>query len=270
MTQRTELRGLRLPGPPSISGALQTLLAALVVCPEVLVLAPILVLVASRWPALQEAVIRHWTRMVLYMAGVELKVEGAEKLDPKGRYVFMSNHQSLFDVPCLVNALANPLRFVAKRSLFKIPVFGAALRAIGTIDIDRGDRADAIRRLQEAQQGIARRCCLHFFAEGTRSPDGGLLPFKKGGAVMALSLGVPIIPIAISGTRKVFPKGGWSLRPGPVLVSIGEPIMPGADSPEERTRLVAQVRDEVARLLAALGEQVDAPGAAGKEVSSGI
>ncbi|MGI5864436.1 MAG: lysophospholipid acyltransferase family protein [Myxococcales bacterium] len=192
---------------------------------------------------------KTWARRVLSAVGVELQVEGAERLDPGQRYIFMANHQSHLDVPCLVSAVPNPVRFVAKRSLARIPLFGQAMRAIGNIDIDRGNSQDTLRRMHEAQRGIAQQVSVAFFAEGTRSAGGELLPFKRGGVRMALALAVPIVPVAIWGTIEILPKGARSLRkPGPVRVAIGEPIPTGPDTPEERERLLALVQSEVASM----------------------
>ncbi|HCF59524.1 MAG TPA: 1-acyl-sn-glycerol-3-phosphate acyltransferase [Myxococcales bacterium] len=190
--------------------------------------------------------LKTWAHRVLSAVGVELQVEGAERLDPGQRYIFMANHQSHLDVPCLVSAVPNPVRFVAKRSLARIPLFGAAMKAIGNIDIDRGDRQDTLRRMHEAQRGIAQQVSVAFFAEGTRSADGELRPFKRGGVRMALALGVPIVPVAIWGTIEILPKGARRFhKPGPVRVAIAEPIVTGPDTPAERERLLAQVQSEV-------------------------
>lgn len=257
----TSLRYPRFPG----SGALQTGVATAVVATEALLLTP--TLLAFR--RLQEPIERHWLRAVLYLSGVDLTVDGLENVDPDGRYVFMSNHQSLFDVPAIVTALPNSIRFLAKRSLFRVPVFGQALRGLGTIAVDRNDRAYTLRQLQEAQRD-PRAFSLHFFAEGTRSPDGRLLPFKKGGVTTAMTLGVPVVPLAVCGSRRVYPKGALILRPGPVHVSVGKPIPVGPDTPEERNRVVDLVRREVVRMLAAGGEPVeDASPEAAQEVVRG-
>ena len=196
-----------------------------------------------------DPILKAWSRRVLSAAGIRLVIEGAERLSPDQRYVFMANHQSLLDVPTLVMAVPGPVRFVAKSSLARVPLFGQALRAIGNIPIERGNRQDTMRRMREAQQGIARQVSVAFFAEGTRSDDGELLPFKRGGVAMALALGVPIVPMAISGTIKVLPKGARGVRKsGLVRVAIGEPIPTGEESPEEKQRLLGLVSAEVASM----------------------
>lgn len=194
-----------------------------------------------------EPIYKHWSHRVLCAGGVELQVEGAERLAQDQRYVFMANHQSYLDVPALVIASPVPLRFVAKRQLARIPLFGQAMQAIGTIPIDRKNHQEAVNKLREAQKSVGQRFSLVFFAEGTRSLDGELMPFKKGGVAMALALGVPIVPVTIAGAFEVMPRGKAEIRPGPVRISFGEPIAVGEEAPGERERLLEQVRIEVAR-----------------------
>ncbi len=196
-----------------------------------------------------EPTIQAWARTVLWTAGVELSVSGAESLDPSRPYVVISNHQSHMDVPCLVRALPLPVRFVAKRELFLIPIFGPAMRKVGMVSVDRQHAERALAALREAQQTIASRFSLLFFAEGTRSEDGSLGPFKKGGFVMAQNTGNPIVPVAIDGTRERLPKGFHTLRPGPVRVTIGKPIEPGPNTLERRDELMALTRAEIERML---------------------
>jgi 1-acyl-sn-glycerol-3-phosphate acyltransferase len=263
---------LHLPAalPPRARNVLQTSIAAPVVLFEMVTLGSTLFLLARHIPGLQEPLTHAWCRQVLFWGGVDLSVEGTQNVDPEARYVFISNHQSHMDVPCIISALPTRVRFIAKRSLFKIPVFGQALRAIGTVDIDRRDRADTLRRLHDAQRGVGQRCSLHFFAEGTRSPDGRLLPFKKGAAAMALALQVPLVPVALVGTRKIFPKGAMTTRTGRALVHIGRPISVGPeDTVEERHRLLRLARAEVVAMLAAHGEPVDETGGGVEEVVGG-
>ncbi|MBI5542597.1 MAG: 1-acylglycerol-3-phosphate O-acyltransferase [Deltaproteobacteria bacterium] len=260
MNPQARYKGLRIPLPQAIQGQAQLAFATPMVVGQSLILGPLVTALTGLFPPIQDPVLKAWMRGVLLWSGVDLVVEGDEQLDPQGRYVFVSNHQSHFDVPCVSSALPVPVRFVAKRSLAKIPVFGAAMRAVGTVVIDRDDRSDTMRRLKDAQRGVAQRCSLHFFAEGTRSQDGQLRPFKKGAAAMALALQIPLVPVAVSGTRHIYPKGTVKLKPGTGYVSIGRPIPPGReDTAEERSRLTREVRAEVQRMLLQHGEPVDEP-----------
>jgi len=246
-----QFRGLKIPGPAAIAGRVQLAFATPMVFAQLSVAAPSVIVLASVYPRGQEAVVRFWMRGVLRWSGISLRVRGLENLDHSQRYVTVSNHQSIFDVPCINTALPIPIRFVAKRSLAKVPLFGPGMRAVGTVDIDRHDRADTTRRLREAKDGIGQKASIHFFAEGTRSPDGQLQAFKKGAAAMALSLGVPLVPIALSDTRDIFPKGSLKLQPMTVTVTVGKPIpVSGEDNAENRARLTEEVREAVRALLA--------------------
>jgi len=228
---------------------LRTLFAAPALAAETLAFAPVVMVAGPRMPSVHEPLIKLWSRSVVRLCGVRLSVEGTENLDPGQRYIFMANHQSYLDPPCLTTALPMPVRFVAKGSLFRVPLFGHALRAIGTVPVDRQNRQDALRKLREAEKNVTRHYSMLFFAEGTRSPDGALLPFKRGGVAMSRSTQLPIVPLAIAGTRHLLPKNSINVHAGPVRVAIGKPIPPGPDTPEERDRLLALVRSEVAALL---------------------
>jgi 1-acyl-sn-glycerol-3-phosphate acyltransferase len=195
------------------------------------------------------AIMRAWARMVVDSAGIDLDARGGEGLDPGRKYIFVSNHQSLLDVPCQLCALPVPVRFVAKRSLFRVPIFGQALAALGTVPIDRSSTDKAIAELRRAQEKVAKRYSILFFPEGTRSADGSLGAFKKGAFVMALNLGMPIVPVAVDGTHRLLPKGAYALQPGRVRVRIGTPIESGPNTPERRDELLAQTHQAVQQLL---------------------
>ncbi len=226
------------------------LISSPIAAAQTAVLGSTIVLSAPFTRALQEPCRRLWARALMATCGVELSVEGAQRLEPSQRYVFVSNHQSYLDVPCLIHGLPNPIRFIAKRELFKVPIFGQAMRALGEIDVNRKDPADARRKLMQAQVGVAQAFSLLFFAEGHRSLDGRLLPFKRGAVLMALRLGVPLVPLAISGTNRILKPGWNALRPGPAKLEIGDPIPTGADTLAESERLQETVRGQIAAMLA--------------------
>ena len=258
MTDTPVCKGLRIPLPRFMQCQAQLAFATPMVVLHTCLSSPsVMLLKALSSPRAEEAVLKAWMRGVLLFSGVDLTASGLENLDPAGRYVFVSNHQSLFDVPAVNTALPVPVRFVAKRSLLKVPIFGAGMRSVGTVCIDREDKSDTVRRLKQAQASVGQKASIHFFAEGTRSQDGRLRAFKKGAAAMALSLQVPLVPLAVFGTRKIYPKGTMRLQPGTAHVSVGTPIAPGPqDTPEERVRLTALARAAVRDLLAARGELV--------------
>jgi 1-acyl-sn-glycerol-3-phosphate acyltransferase len=272
MSQRPERGSLHLPKalPDRARSLLQTAIASPIVGAHTVTMSLTVVTLGRLFPALREFLLRAWCSQVLFWGGIDLSVEGTENLDPDARYIYVSNHASHLDVPAVLVALPKAVRFVAKRELFRIPFFGQAIRSVGTVGIDRNDRADTLRKLHAAQEGVARRCSVHFFAEGTRGTDGTLRPFKKGAVAMALALQVPLVPVAIVGTRRAYPKGAIAVKPGPVLVQIGRPIPVGPeDTAQERQRLLALVRDEVKRMLAAQGELVGSVSQDAPEVAHG-
>jgi len=276
MTDVPVFKGLRLPLPDAVQGQAQLAFATPMVVLHACFTSPMLVVGARLVPRLEEPFLKGWMKGVLRWSGVDLSADGLENLDPGGRYVTVSNHQSLFDVPCIQTALPVPVRFVAKRSLLKVPVFGPAMRAVGTVDIDRDDKRDTARRLRQARDGVGQKASIHFFAEGTRSQDGRLRAFKKGAAAMALSLQVPLVPVADYGTRFIYPKGTFTgLKPGTAHVSVGRPIAPTGpeDTPEERARMTALARAAGRQLLAArgglVGDDEDPQGTEGPGAAAG-
>jgi len=167
---------------------------------------------------------RLWSRLMLAAVGARVDYEGLERLDPRRPYVFIANHQSSVDIWVLLAALPLTVRFVAKRELRNVPVIGWALSASGSIFVDRADRGRAIGSLRGAAERVRAGVSVILFAEGTRSRDGDLLPFKKGPFHVALQAGVPVVPIAICGSGDVLPARSLRVRPGPVFVRLLEPI----------------------------------------------
>ncbi len=191
-----------------------------------------------------------WGRALAWIAGVRVRLEGAtrEKLDRP--LVVVANHQSWFDVFVLAGHIPGRARFVAKEELRRIPLFGAAWETCGHIRVNRGDRAEAVRSLNEAGARIRdERLNVILFPEGTRSPDGRLLPFKKGAFVLAIQTGVPILPVGISGSREVMAKGSWRIRPGEVRVRVGDPIPVDGLTVADRDQLLARARSEILALM---------------------
>jgi 1-acyl-sn-glycerol-3-phosphate acyltransferase len=193
---------------------------------------------------------RLWSRLVLRTYRATVVTNRGPDM-PEGRpVVFMSNHQSLLDVPALLVSLPRNCRFVAKQELSRIPIFGWALRAAGFVFIDRADRQRAIAGLDRAADILRQGRSVLVFAEGTRSPDGTLLPFKKGGFVLALKGGAPIVPVAVRGGAAILPKGTVGGRPGKMVVAFGPPVESGDYSMETKEALMETVRGRIAALLA--------------------
>jgi 1-acyl-sn-glycerol-3-phosphate acyltransferase len=191
---------------------------------------------------------RLWSRLVLLAALVPLRVRTHAELDPRQPYVFMANHLSTVDIWALFVAIPVKIRFIAKKQLGDIPLFGWAMAAGRFIFIDRQNPLAARRSIDEACSRIRAGSSVAIFPEGTRSRDGKLGPFKKGGFHMALRAGVPIVPVGIRGAHDVMPRGSLILCRGPVTVEIGQPIVTSGLSVEDRNFLAERVRDEVARL----------------------
>lgn len=196
------------------------------------------------------AVGRAWGRSVLDASGVRVTVSGGEGIEPGRPYVFMANHQSNYDIPVLLGHLPVEFRWLAKKELFRIPLFGRAMTAIGSIAIDRGDRESAFGSLRRAADVLARGIPMMIFPEGTRSPNGPMLPFKKGGFMLAIGSGAPIVPVAIRGTRAVMPKGRWLITGGEVALVIGKPMATAGMGPDHRDGLMQQVREALVQLPA--------------------
>lgn len=191
---------------------------------------------------------RLWSRMLLWTAGVSLRVKVHAVLDPRQPYVFMANHLSTVDIWAIFVALPTKVRFIAKKQLGRIPLFGWAMAAGRFIFIDRQNPLAARRSMDEACARIRSGSSVAMFPEGTRSRDGHLGPFKKGGFHLALTAGVPIVPVGIRGAHEVMPRGSLILRRGPVTLEIGVPIPTVGLSVADRDTLLERVRSEVARL----------------------
>jgi 1-acyl-sn-glycerol-3-phosphate acyltransferase len=181
---------------------------------------------------------------------VRVEASGA-RLDPRGRYIFMANHRSLFDIPVLIATLPGQARFLAKESLFRIPVFGWALKAGGFIPIDRRDRSRARDAFAAAVDRLGAGASILLFPEETRARDETLLPFQRGGFLLALKSGLPIVPVGIRGTLQVQPRGSFLVRPGLVRVEYGEPMPIDSFAVSRKKELIDRVRSRVAELAEA-------------------
>jgi 1-acyl-sn-glycerol-3-phosphate acyltransferase len=206
-----------------------------------------------------------WTWITLRLGGIALKIEGEENIDPKQPYIFMVNHQSNIDIPVLVQALPRfQLRWIAKKELLRVPFFGWAMWATKHITIDRSDPADALKSLERAKEKIAAGISVVVFPEGTRSRDGRLSRFKKGGFLLALQAHTQIVPVTINGSGRVLPSGGWRLRRGIIEVVVGKPIAVEGHRAGKLRALSDQVRQAIAANLRATDPaQPDPAGSSG-------
>ena len=191
---------------------------------------------------------RWWSRCWLLTAGVRVTVVREAELDPGRGYLFMANHQSALDIPALLATLPVPTRFLAKRELFRLPVLGFALRAGGFIPVDRKVRSKARETIHDAAQRLRGGSSILIFPEETRSRDGRLLPFKRGGFLIASRADAPVVPVGIEGTGQAQPTKSLGISPGPVRVRYGAPIDLAAAESEGRGEALETVRREIARL----------------------
>jgi 1-acyl-sn-glycerol-3-phosphate acyltransferase len=200
-----------------------------------------------------------WARMICRTVGARVRVHGAEHIRPGESYVFLSTHQSYMDIPVMLGYLPAQLRIAAKKEVFSIPFLGWHMRRAGHISIDRRSRLNAIASLQRAATGIRGGICAFLYPEGTRTRDGSLQAFKKGGFKLAMQSGVPIIPVTIIGTRQLLPRDSFIFRPGPVEMFVDAPI-PTADlNDEDPEPLMRTVR--AAMLKRIKGEEQKSKGA---------
>lgn len=185
---------------------------------------------------------RIWSKSILFVSGIRVDVQGLANIDPAKSYIYMSNHRSNFDIPVLLGCLPVQFRWLAKAELFKIPIFGRAMLGAGYVKIDRFNRESAFKSIDEVASRMKNGVSVMIFPEGTRSEDGNLKPFKKGGFIMAVDSGVPIVPVVLQGTRSIMAKGSWRINPGNVILSIEKPIDTAGYTRETKDELIKEVR----------------------------
>lgn len=191
---------------------------------------------------------RGWARTLLAMAGVRVRVKNGERLSRERSFVVVANHESFCDVLVLLAHLPLQVRFLAKRSVFRVPILGWSIAAAGFIPVDREERSRSAAAVQAALRRLEGGRSVVVFPEETRTATGELLPFKKGAAHLALTSGLPILPLGIAGTFRVLPRGTFLITPGPVVLAVGNPIETGGRSPRERAALTGEVRERVFEL----------------------
>jgi 1-acyl-sn-glycerol-3-phosphate acyltransferase len=239
---------------------LLSILKLAVVAIDTVVLAPIVVAIAAFDQRAAYRVCQLWVWLNLLACGVRVHVRHLVTLDPASPFVFMSNHRSQTDILAVVVALRDfQLRWVAKKELTRVPVFGWALRHTGHIIIDRSDTQQAVASLRAARAQMSEGISVMIFPEGTRSTGEELLPFKKGGFMLALETGYPIVPLVIRGSRELLPRGSWQVAGGDIEVVVGAPI-PVADL--DREELIRRVEAFMLEHLSAPASAVRRPAVA--------
>ena len=226
---------------------LQTVIILVYVVLATIVMATVVIIVAlfSRNGNAPHLVARAWARSILFVSGIHVHVNGLENLNVDGSCILMPNHQSNFDIPVLLGCLPIQFRWLAKAELFKIPIFGRGMRGCGYISIDRSNRKSAFQSLAEAAAKIRNGVSVLIFPEGTRSWDGRILPFKKGGFVLSVDAGVPIVPIVIFNTWSIMPKGRLRIRTQSVQMDILAPIPTSGYTRKTKDDLMDSVRNTI-------------------------
>jgi 1-acyl-sn-glycerol-3-phosphate acyltransferase len=204
-----------------------------------------------------ERLARAWSRAWLIAAGSRLEVRGAENVDRDRVYVVVANHLSILDIMASFLAVQIPIRFLAKKELFSIPILAQAMRAIGIVEVDRRARSAVHEKVnQQARALVESGHSLIIYPEGTRSRDGTLRNFKKGAFTMAVAGQIPILPVTIHGTYQAWPPGRSLIRGGKVTVVIDPPIPTTGAAKEDTTRLAEEARAIISKRLEELEEEV--------------
>jgi 1-acyl-sn-glycerol-3-phosphate acyltransferase len=190
---------------------------------------------------------RLWGRSALLANGVKVKVEGLEQIEGKGPFVFMSNHQGSYDIFALLGHLPFQFKWLVKKELFSIPFFGWTMAAAGYISIDRQGTRETVEAMNQAAQRIREGMSVVIFPEGSRSPDGSIQPFKKGGFTLAMKSKVPIIPISVAGSREIMAKDRLTASSGEIRIKIGNPIETEPYSLKDRNALMERVSETISR-----------------------
>ena len=196
-----------------------------------------------------DRLIRRWAGALVWAAGIDLRTENLETIDLEKRYVLVSNHYSYLDIPCILTAIPQPIRFMAKISLFKIPIFGWALNRAGFIPIDRKNRRTAVKSFDLAADRIRKGNTIVIFPEEGRSRERTMRPFQRGAFLLALKSEQPIIPIALDGTYDIFPAVRWRVTPGTVTLKVGTPITTAGVSVRDKERLAEESRAQIQKML---------------------
>ena len=201
---------------------------------------------SGRWFSALE---RTWTNWLLGTNGIRLNVQGLENLEERHSYILISNHMSILDIPGIISALPFPVRFIAKRSLIWLPIFGWSLYLSRHILINRDNPHSALKSFKQAASLLKSGTSIMVFAEGTRSPDGQVKEFKGGAFLLAVKAQTPVVPVSISGTYEMLPRTGWCFWPGTIKIHLGKPISTQGLSQRQVHSLIKQVRETVIQEL---------------------
>jgi 1-acyl-sn-glycerol-3-phosphate acyltransferase len=189
-------------------------------------------------------------RLGLVLSGIRVRLAGAQNVPRNRAAVFCSNHQSNVDPPALFDALHPRMHVLYKAEIDAIPILGRALRLGGFIPIDRRNKEAAVRSIEAGAASIRAGNSFLIFPEGTRSRTAEMLPFKKGGFIMAIKAKAPVVPVAVQGGRAAMHKGSSIIRPATLSIRVGEPIETAGLRLTDRDELIARTRQRIEALLA--------------------
>lgn len=192
---------------------------------------------------------RWWGKAICQLANVRVRIEGLDKIEPQQTYIFAGNHASQFDIFAFQGYFPYDFRWIAKKELFNLPVFGQAMQQVGYIPIDRSHGRQAMKSLDEAAAKIAAGKSVLIFPEGTRSDDGRLKEFKAGAILLAIKAGVPIVPMSFNGSYQVLPKGKVLANGGEIVLRLGAPIATQGFKAKDKQQLALDLHQAVADLL---------------------
>ena len=199
----------------------------------------------SRTGNLAFSISKLWAYTMLAVSFVRTEIKNKEKIKQGASYIIISNHQSLYDIISLVTTLGIQYRWFIKKEVLKIPIFGYALYASRNIFIDRSNTDRAIESINKGIDRLPKGVSVMVFAEGTRSPDGQIHEFKKGGFMVAVAHKMPILPVTVNGSRRVLPKGSLAFKPGKIQVVVGDPIDTSGYTTQDVDELIAKTRQTI-------------------------
>ena len=191
-----------------------------------------------------------WAKTILWGTGVKVQIRGLSNIDRQKAYIFIPNHLSFFDIFSLLAYLPVDFKFVLKKELIRIPILGWSMKRAGYISIDRSSPAKARRTLEQAVDRIKGGTSLVIFAEGTRGHDGRLQPLKRGAFQLATASGVPVVPVAIKGTREIMPKGSFTIYKGSIVIQLEKPIETTSYTKQAMPNLIERVSGSITSMLA--------------------